>query len=584
MSHERTHGPESCVGMPCCRGFETYCEDDPYECSSERCGCCCDVCVHTARSACAPAGGCCRCIPYAIALKFTPNSGLDCIARSHLMYGVEDESNSITTYSGFVPGVGSAEITIGTTGSEYYGNQRCVWTLKIDNLYILEELEIDHLTVNCGNIPSAFPVIENVQIGDCGCVGTISFERYDLYKVPFHSIDAFATEEQLYTACGSCLTVPGIICVTRREPGSTAVNVDYRHLFVWNGVDGWTGGFKLPPYSDECGSEFIRLVEIYGQCYLKFEDWNESQGGVFQDDLIPIGDYYDDCPVFDVEATDEDDYWVKIKSGQCDCWQYVCNECRCQCPSLCMIGFENGQFIGPLTLNWDEYNDAGWEGGGESVSIQAPKLDDCQTTKCQLVVQGFEDDPQDFTCGENVSFALSKQDEYGNYIVRIGWCSQGGGCDDANCLQNCDDVPAVLHADVTAVPWSGALGCDAIHGTPDCVDPFTVEMHVYKTLLPDAAAEVQWIGWKAFECRGCDGTSTPYTGAAVMIIELGCDGRLRVSVFDELGNISTHEDFINPPCVSCDGYPFEGTTVMPGAGTNFFCCENGGGWVVTVTE
>jgi hypothetical protein len=528
--------------------------------------CCCDPCLHDFVAP-ADVGGvmegiqgcpnCCKCVPKGIIARFTPDTETPlCRERAFIMWGDYDVLEHIDViYSATIPGAGLITVSVGKTED---GAGPCAWVVEaLDLGYYSEEILLNHRSIKCSRLPALTPIeISYGTYCEEVCSGTITFELYEPEKLPFRH-DDFGPETAAF-ACGDCTEVCTSICVRRRladGSGSGAGEIE-RHTFGWDEADQvWRGGKNLGSGSGSggCSQEEIRLVEVDGVCYLEIVAFEIE---TFEGDLISLNA----CGSgMNVEAEDEDGNWIGIFCGRCTCWDYLCGQCRCACPELCIIGGDGNTPLSPRSLAWDATAE-GWVDGSGAVEIAIqPDPDSCEPpAPCQFAFDGFDEAVTiNEICGNNLSVSIVFEDaenDYAGFKWRAAWCSLGNPCDVGSCLSLCDNVIPIIYCDVTSEIIDPIDNCVSVK----CIADFTIPLYLMRN-PPLAASEYQWIGYYVYDCELC--TAPGGTVTKLIQVVVGCDGTVTVNG-DVVGSIRI-------PCLECDDPLDE----LLSASTFLDCCE-----------
>jgi hypothetical protein len=515
---------------------------------------------------------------------FTPDevAGV-CKVRSRKMFATATEGESGFVSYSFPISINPVTLYVGRpqTGSPLFGSADCSWRLTYEPLEIDEEFAITHIDghVNCLKLPD-FSFAIDYPFGDETCPGTITFEQFSYQKIPYKARWPVGQEETitLDTQCGSCTEACYILAVKR----GNASNYDYIDAveeceeFVWNDEEqGW-----------KTESEFIEHIEVEGVCYIKLTTWATE---TLQGDLIAI----DECAVGMVLTfKDELGNWVQISCNLCHCWEHICGECRCICETVCLLGIDDGAVLGPYEAQWNSRLFR-WETGITGVPLIGVGKN-LPSDDCQVTVEGFESVDLDNNCGDAVSFTVinSEEDQEENGLrLWIGFCKAcEGSCDGGTCLSDCEDVPQILYATVSPLPWTPMLGCEG-YPASDCFEEFVIPLvQMFIPTLLNPAGEWRWIGAMNFQCRGCDTGGNPGDAeyrTTLAMIDIGCDGlgSLSVTGINRGGTSRTvvvDLEFDLP----CNGYG-SWTDLEVGeevSGSDMLCCNNGAGWKVTLTD
>lgn len=418
---------------------------------------CCDPCQYD-KITCI--GDCCKCVPNLLCVRFVPDTPTDDCIAVHVLLGTE--LNDFGIYSGSLRNVvgKGLNVSITITMGKIYGSSTCAWNVRIPELSIDEDFEIDGIYVTCQS-PEFDIVIENGY-----CPGTIHIAAYSLAKVPFFYGPIPITEENF--TCGTCDKVCSVICVKY-----TLNDIKYRRQFVWN-----YGKWENTQNNDDTTTDTITPVDVGSTCELHFDIKDIP-------DILPL--LIDACgigtssqPGLIFETTSYGGVFIEGSCNNCTCWDYICGTCRCACDAICLMLQSGYGLPQPMELPWDPIEHR-W--GDESYSITLSE--DVETGGCLMNVPGWDPFPVD-SCGIDINFSL--EDDDGNRAF--------GACKNCHCFNepaeccgtNLYELPLVLVATVenqalcscfvpttvyllfnpTGTQWSGeALSpCPSVPGGP----------------------------------------------------------------------------------------------------------------------
>lgn len=381
---------------------------------------CCDPCQYD-KIGCI--GECCRCVPNLLCARFVPDTPTDECIAAYVLLGTEASDGGI--YSGDLRNVLGKGLTVSITITlnKLYGVGSgivCVWNVRIPELDVNEDFEIDGVYVTCEN-PQFDIVVENSY-----CPGTIHIESYSLAKVPFFYGPIPITEENF--TCGACDKVCSVICVKY-----TLDDIKYRRQFVWN-----YGKWENTQNNDDTVTDTITPVDTGSTCELHFDIKDVPDIDPLVIDACGIGTSSQPGLIF--ETTSVGGVFIEGSCNNCSCWGYICGTCRCACDAICLTlqsGFGMPQM---MELPWDPIEHR-W--GDESYNIHL--TEDVETGGCLLNVPGWDPFPTE-GCGIDINFSL--EDEDGNRVF--------GSCKNCNCFTepaeccgiNLYELPLVLVATV----------------------------------------------------------------------------------------------------------------------------------------
>jgi hypothetical protein len=559
-----SNGPDRKKGPSKCRGVVGGCYDgapEPHDHS-----CCCDPCRHVYVDVCG-SGHCCRCIPKAICAVFTPDTvTAQCKAKSWTMTPSTADGRSSYTFS---PNGDQITLSVGAETAEEGYVGECTWKLFSAALSINESRLIDHSgAVHC-QAPPDFTIegFNYVRYDSEGtpsdCYGTITFTEKTFAKVPF-VYRWQGQEEFAAVTCGSCSQICQVLCVRRgNEYESDYTRVD----FLWDtDTERWN--------ANDTSGHYITLHEEYGNCYLKLDSISPT---TLQGDLVLIDTAA--CSIgMDLTVVDEVGDYIKISCNPCSCWRYLCGAFRCACRELCGVGVLAGELVEPFTLNWD--TDAlRW--GDDTFSVTPTRG---ENGECMVSVTGFEDpvevtETNDGSFGFAISQSTADSLSEGSatyYYFRCKNCDVD--CASGTCLSECEDVPSVLYAELSAAPWTEMLGCNPAEL---CFETITFPLvQVFVSTIDNPAGEWRWIGSAIISCKNCIGATRKNY---LVSVDIGCDGAGTFSVYhpDASAQCSQNLSFTLP----CDGsapwdFTFGPYTDCDGLNG---CCDEGG-FILGITE
>jgi hypothetical protein len=378
--------------------------------------------------------------------------------------------------------------------------------MVLSDLYVTEEEPIDHSgAINCQVMPefsvSDISITVQPPVGDpVECVGTLTFSSFVLRKIPFvHRFPGGVAN--VAVSCGMCDEV----CSTLAVVTGTATASDPCREFTWN-VE--TGQWEYADGDYGYDLQVIELFEVEGECYVRL---TSIVPDTFEGDLIKIDEYA--CNLgMNLTAVDEDGRFIRVSCNPCHCWEYKCGNCRCLCERLCVSGVIGGDAIEPGVAIWDNDYEQ-WRLNDLIIELGKNQEND----KCTISIAGFDPVDVDNLCTKD--FALTVGNENGDfYALSCETCQ--GSCGSGTCLEYCDDVPAILFADVTPTDWDEALCPGLAFG---CFEPIQIALAQFFVGGGVVAGEYRWQGSGVIDCRNCNPTVTDPT-EYIVAIDLGCDG------------------------------------------------------------
>lgn len=498
-------GPDWQHGPPRCRQNQQLCEYDQPQPHDH--ACCCDPCRHDYINVCTGDGGphgCCRCVPKAICLRFTPDTPGDVCKAMTWKLTAEVVTARGVQYQINLPGVGELTIFVGSPDSynEYFGTETCIWQITAPDIYIDQTTPIVHSgEIHCQAPPDW--IISGVVLprGETDCTGTLTIESYELAKLPFVTRWGDFVETPVSVACGYCSQFCQILCVRRGDAAERT-----RAEYIWNDYD-------LVWRSNRNSDHTIELYEYGGECFLLL---NLDPADEFNGHLLAIDP--NACATgMDLTATGTGTEFVSVSCNRCSCWKYHCGTCRCICKALCLVGMIDGVET-RLELDWDAVN---FRWGDETFSVQ---LGNDEDDNCVVSVTGFTGSVAIRNdCGSQIVFNVAEDLEdmltAGEVNYLYGFCRQcEGSCTQGSCLDLCSDVPDTIYCEVTPTSWTPMLGCnDAVL----CFSPITIPMFLV-FVANDAAGEWRWVGSGIISCHDCN----PLTSSRnyLVTVDYGCDG------------------------------------------------------------
>ena len=540
-----TDGPERFIGGPRCPEHHLgQRENIPDGC------CCCDPCNYQrfkdfSNRAVAPrpiTNACCRCVPQAICMTFTPAVGADpcCRTLSQVAFPVYADTNDDTTITySFTFG----DTTLSWTIEYHYAydpaDAYCTWHFLWEARSIDDHYVIDHVNINCLDAPDMD--LSGVTDLD-GCSGVLSFTSYHGDKVPFvnRNIEDIDREVFVPNPTCNCENVVRVLCVAGvRHAGGEFETVE----FGWRDdlgpeADRWE---YLPP----CGDPSTKREVIYlrgdyeGNCWLELDfeqadiytnDWADPPNTYDYTDPTGIRDGMIPIPTcgscgFLVKSDASGGRWVNITSGHCGRWEYACGKCRCVPRTLCVFGVIDDEIINtvatwnPDVRHWiansgtlDEIH-LGITRGPPCPPPREDELDDECVGTANFVENDFlvplENSVVAAQCGMFLGFELySNHNEYFPDIFNWLWASSGFcGCLKMPCgiclNERCGGPIETLYA--TMMARQPAQVEPPQPAGPDCNVTITLqrwERFVIAGQPPTPTLQCGYLGFYTYTCDG----------------------------------------------------------------------------------
>lgn len=514
---ETTDGPDRRRWNVKCRGHHTGTRSGEV---TDWC-CCCSPCLYERPPQTLNQIHCCRCVPIAICLVFTPDVSADPCCRTvvQTLFATHSSIFGYTTYSGGVDG-GLFEVRLGKEDT-----QECAWHFISIDLGIDIRYDIDHTVITCLEVPG----LEVTGFTNAsGCVGTLTFSAYNGDKVPFRLRDFSDSEtydppdtEVTYTPC-DCATMPKILCVSGVRHLADDFD-DVEHVeFVFN-QSGVSPRWQYLPLGGNptTDREIIYLRgDSYGNCYLELDfeqsgshtnDWADPPNtlGVNEQEVRDGMILLDNCGCgLRVQATSTGFRDIRIHAGPCGRWNYKCGRCRCMPRTICVIGEIDGVFFDE-EMTWDG---DGWtydHTTGTYPNSVRFQLGSNSSGDCVLTVEGSfsipftESTPLD--CSQFMSFEVETDKEY--YPTQFNWLwGQSGvcGCNHSICAicaeERCGSNPSVLYVEL-----QGRTICDHLVDptcTYDLECNLTVAVHYWQRWSNGTPKTIDcgYIGYASIAC------------------------------------------------------------------------------------
>lgn len=501
-----THGPDCTTGPNCCCGacnFITLSKD----CNSQVC---------------------CKCIPKNLcAVHYPYEPSATCVPRHTLMPLANSWQGSIDG----IDTVGSNDLI--EVFMQQLNYQDCYFIVFIPARDITLFYPIDGGRSQCEQYPEfrqtcrdPYFVLEDFELN--GCNGRLVIERKLLKPVPFH---ASTTQQSLtegeVAVCGQCSQYCTILCLEWSIGGEAqktqfGINTEGEQVY-------WTALLD-----DGSTATIVAYEAVDGNCYLDIDHPGLED---FQPVMIPEGM----CNLGMVIEAQGDYRWpnksVSISCNKCTCWDYVCERCRCVCPTLCIVSV-NGTEQTDITryeLDWDPVKLI-WGNEEKWVGVRANSV----TGKCEFVISGWNDgpyaeyEPSESTiviedCGADMSyFVTSDTDtafETGVFRFEYGVCK---GCDPecfksfcGDCCNDCEEenIPEVLFFDLRGRP----LAAGEEEPPPDaevCLDISDIPLVHTRPLF---AEKHRWEGHVITGCL-CQLNASPGPNDTRIDVVITCNG------------------------------------------------------------
>lgn len=463
---QRTDGPDRSRGGPKCpdhhdgvrTGLVDWC-------------CCCNPCLYERPPQELNNTHCCRCVPQALCIMFTPDPDGDACCR--ILVQTVFANHSLEGYTYYSGGFTGALFDI-RVGREPDSGLPCSWHFLCEELGLDEYVSIDHLDSTCLDVPD-ISVTDFVNAS--GCVGTLTITAYNADKVPFANRNLIETEDAVIvdSPCG-CEVAARTLCVYgRRHADGDVEGVE----FVWDeDLQRWV---YLPP----CGDPTTDREVIYlrgdseGGCYLELDfeqsgsetnDWADPPNTIGEDEhevrdgMIAI----DRCGCgLRVYSETTGNRWVRIHAGPCGRWQYHCGTCRCAPTTICVVGEIDGVMV-DVRMVWNG-DDLVWEYdgsgdfptaftiglGGGTCEGDPPgrESDDCYAIVENVFSRPFQQSTP-IECGKFLTFEIETAHDPDNPTAFNWLWGQSGvcGCEHHVCAlcaeERCGGAPDVLYVEL----------------------------------------------------------------------------------------------------------------------------------------
>lgn len=451
--------------------------------------CCCDPCREVAIT-CDIAQLCCKCVPRYLCFKFYPDNiltgtgtGTDTILSEYTsVFAKFDGTNWEATFTFSDGSSHNFELSIFAVGPSDlgYSETKCTWLLYCATLGIAHYYPVIRPHGEClasstdtgtGTDWQSIPACRNPLLFHSLSTpeaGWLVIEPWDDKKIPFiqnqRILDTSPWIIPLSSVCGGCLTVCRSICVKYvLEVGGDVI----RHDFDWNDEQfGWIRN------NISGGIDGIRLVDWYdtgtgtgtgGGCAIYISIDEIFDANIYFDDsnIVIFGD---DCGAgMDITAYTEDGHWIQITCGICTCWEYLCGDSRCACPSLCVtkrVGYQPPTRM-IYTWNADGYAD-GWGVAPDKIGLGRDN-----NGNCVLLIDGFTEQipiettnsDLEFWHTEDIGSVIPGDLDTQNFVY--GHCTNCGEClpiPDSYCIVR----SPVLVATIESIP---EFPCPCVTGT-----------------------------------------------------------------------------------------------------------------------
>lgn len=427
--------------------------------------CCCGKCSFATLATDCNNSVCCKCVPkYLCAVHYPYTEDADCISTAtDMVFG--------GYWIGDLPGLDPTGVDNAIQvdfHKDTYDN--CYFRViipgrEIDDLYLIEGGKREcslypEFRMTCRD---PYFVYEDFELN--GCMGRLVIQRKMLAKVPFHADVHSNIPESTITdggsnTCGTCTEWCRALCLefsTGGLPQKTTFRIQ-------------TGGYNtswsalLP---DESTATITAIEGEDGICYFHID---HSVLGFF--DPVPIP--YQMCNLGmiieqdGVPSTDSANKWISLSCNKCSCWDYICEQCRCVCQTMCIVSVDGPEQtdITYYELEWDQ-NLLRWGDETKWVGIHANQ----ETGKCEYVISGWNDEGSDAElidsevsdilvgeCGKDMSYYVSIDPEEAfatlNFKFEYGVCKTclpdcfRAPC--ADCCTECESkvLPEILYIDL----------------------------------------------------------------------------------------------------------------------------------------
>lgn len=489
-------------------------------------GCCCGKCMFVNIAVDCGNTVCCKCVPKWLCMIFIPNEDqVDCMVREVTVPYANSWQGSL---AGIDPEGTNHLIEVLMFQEE---DGPCMFRVFIPARDIQDDYVIDGGLRECSMYPEfrqtcrdPYFQYDDFVIG--GCTGTLIIKRKELEKVPFHSskegLDT-STIEMPEAACGPCTEYCRVLCLEWTVGGETQKS-EFR---IQEGESPAVWNHRIP--DGELAT--ITLEEIEGVCHLVID----HEGlGIF--DKVPIP--YQMCNlgmVIEHSGTIEGaaGKFVSISCNRCTCWDYICETCRCVCPTMCIVSVDGPEQtdVTYYDLEWDPVL-IRWGTAEKWVAIRANP----DTGKCEYVISGWNSDPEaDYDaeastieieeCGKDMSYYITSSPtealSTGIFKFEYGVCKTCNPdcfkyvCDD--CCGECDspELPDTLFFDIVGSAVAGEP-----EGSPPCLAVYDIPLvHT----MPLFAESHRWEGHAIVDCTAVF-ESPPGPNSVLIDIRISCSG------------------------------------------------------------
>jgi hypothetical protein len=503
-----THGPDCTTGPNCCCGacnFITLSKD----CNSQVC---------------------CKCIPKNLcAVHYPYEPSETCVPRHTLMPLANSWQGSLTG----IDTVGDNNLI--EVFMQQLNYEECYFVVFIPARDITLFYPIQGGRSQCEQYPEfrqtcrdPYFVLEDFVLN--GCNGRLVIERKLLKPVPFHANTTLQSlTEGEVPVCGQCSQYCTILCLewsiggeAQKTQFGTQVGVSTESEQVY-----WTALLD-----DGSTATIVAYEAVDGNCYLAIDHPGLED---FQPVMIPDGM----CNLGMVIEAQGDYRWpnksVSISCNKCTCWDYVCERCRCVCPTLCIVSVNGTQQTDIIRyeLDWDPVKLI-WGNEEKWVGVRANPV----TGKCEFVISGWNDgpyaeyEPSESTieieeCGADMSYFVTSDRETafetGVFRFEYGVCK---GCDPEcfkyfcdDCCGDCDspELPETLFFDIVGSTVAGEP-----EGSPPCLAVYDIPLVHTMPLFEESH---RWEGHAIVDCTAVF-ESPPGPNSILIDIRISCSGDL----------------------------------------------------------
>jgi hypothetical protein len=457
----------------------------------------------------------------------------------------------------------------------------CFWRLTIPARDITVDVPIVHGKIPCDGYDeritcqNPYITIEDFTLDDCE--GYLVIERKLLETIPFEQ-DIEATTAALpesHVCYGECGEVCNRLCLEYRS-GSTVTREEFSLTSEFRWAFTPPGGETS--YIDLTKDEYDNCVYVLSHVTLEYFQPFQIIGGICGKGYV-------------AEQENVDGVFATISCNRCSCWNYICEDCRCVCPTLCVtsVNGNSATDISRKTLNWD-HDEQWW---GDSYKWVAIKPND-DTDLCEFQISDWEYgdysvEESDLTieqCGGDMSYfvtiSMEEAISSGIWKYEFGQCK---GCEPecfgplycAECCTDCTNpqLPSLLFFDLIGRPVAG--GEEPPPDPVRCIEIYDIPLTHRRPLFAESH---RWEGKGVASC-GCPvsaETEDPDPDNYSVEVVLTCSGEtwtISVTIRRMEGQIGTDTITNSSPktvSFSCSPVAWTGELELGGLINSDLCC------------